>query len=142
MVSIPGFLLPSVREHLLQHAAPGRNGLLLPSDSDPTLHLSEATIIRRAAHLDPQGNVVRPGFGWREARRQAGRLDLDLHDLRHTGACMAGKKGASMAELMYWLGHSTPGWPCAGSTVDWNEITTSAGTSLLGRKPHKVSTSR
>jgi integrase len=108
VVSIPSFLLPAVREHLLQHAAPGKDGLLFPSDRNAAAHLSEATLNGRAAQLDPQGNVVRKGFGWREARRRAGRADLDLHDLRHTGASMAGEEGASMAELMYRLGHSTP----------------------------------
>ena len=71
-------------------------------------HLSEATLNGRAAVLDSDGNVRKAGFGWREARRRAGRQDLDLHDLRHTGASMAGEEGASMAELMYRLGHSTP----------------------------------
>ncbi len=36
------------------------------------------------------------------------REDLDLHDLRHTGATWAAEEGASIAELMYRLGHSTP----------------------------------
>jgi integrase len=58
--------------------------------------------------VDSDGNVRETGFGWREARRLAGRQDLALHDLRHTGASMAGEEGASMAELMYRLGHSTP----------------------------------
>ena len=107
-ISIPAFLLPHVREHLLQHAAPGEDGLLFPADRDPTAHLSEATLNGRAASLDANGDVIRPGFGWREARRRAGRPDLDLHDLRHTGASMAGEEGASMAELMHRLGHSTP----------------------------------
>ena len=107
-VSIPTFLLPTVREHLLQHASPGEDGLLFSSERDPKAHLSEATLNGRAAILDSAGNVRTAGFGWREARRQAGREDLDLHDLRHTGASMAGEEGASMAELMYRLGHSTP----------------------------------
>lgn len=107
-VSIPGFLLPAVREHLLRHASPGENGLLFSSERDPEAHLSEATLNGRAAILDSDGNVRKAGFGWREARRRAGRQDLDLHDLRHTGASMAGEEGASMAELMYRLGHSTP----------------------------------
>jgi integrase len=107
-VSIPSFMLPTVREHLLQHASPGENGLLFSSERDPTAHLSEATLNGRAAVLDSDGNVRNAGFGWREARRRAGRQDLDLHDLRHTGASMAGEEGASMAELMYRLGHSTP----------------------------------
>ena len=107
-VSIPAFLLPVVREHLLQHAGPGEHGLLFPSDRDPTAHLSETTMNGRPASLDANGHVIRAGFGWREARRRAGRPDLDLHDLRHTGASLAGEEGASMAELMYRLGHSTP----------------------------------
>ena len=107
-ISIPTFLLPTVREHLLQHASPGESGLLFSSERDPTAHLSEATLNGRAAILDSDGNVRKAGFGWREARRLAGREDLDLHDLRHTGASMAGEEGASMAELMYRLGHSTP----------------------------------
>lgn len=107
-VSIPGFLVPLVRDHLSEHAAPGPDGLLFPSDRDPTVHLSEATLNGRAAVFNDDGTVKHRGFGWREARRQAGREDLDLHDLRHTGASMAGEEGASLAELMYRLGHSTP----------------------------------
>jgi integrase len=100
--------LPTVREHLLQHASPGKNGLLFSSQRDPEAHLPEATLNGRPAVLDDNGNVLTAGFGWREARRRAAREDLALHDLRHTGASMAGEEGASMAELMYRLGHSTP----------------------------------
>jgi integrase len=107
-VSIPEALLPAVREHLLQYAAPGEDGLLFPSDRDPAIHLSEATLNGRAAVLRKDGTVERVGFGWREAKRRAGRSDLTLHDLRHTGASLAGEEGASMAELMYRLGHTTP----------------------------------
>jgi integrase len=108
-VSIPGFLVPAVRDHLEQYAAPGPDGLLFTADRDLDVHLSEATLNGRAASVDTNGKVVTAGFGWREARRRAGRSDLDLHDLRHTGASMAGEAGASMAELMHRLGHSTPG---------------------------------
>jgi integrase len=31
-----------------------------------------------------------------------------LHDLRHTGATLAAQTGATLAELMGRLGHSTP----------------------------------
>jgi integrase len=106
-VSIPATLLPAVREHLLRHGAPGEDGLLFPSDGDPAVHLSETTLNGRAAVVRKDATVVRAGFGWREARRRAGRSDL-THDLRHTGASLAGEEGASMAELMYRLGHSTP----------------------------------
>jgi len=109
--------LPTVREHLLRHASPGKDGLIFSSERDPSTHLSAATLNGRAAILGSDGNVLRAGFGWREARRQAGREDLGLHDLRHTGASMAGEEGASTAELTYSLGHSTPSMRCGTSTV-------------------------
>ena len=43
------------------------------------------------------------------ARKAAGREDLCWHDLRHTGAVLAAQTGATLAELMGRLGHSTPG---------------------------------
>ena len=43
------------------------------------------------------------------AREAAGRPDLRFHDLRHTGATLAAATGATLAELMARLGHSTPG---------------------------------
>ncbi len=107
-VSIPEFLIPTVKDHLTRHAAPGRNGLLFHASRDQSRHLSETTLNGRAAVLDAHGGVRKAGFGWREARRRAGREDLDLHDLRHTGATWAAEEGASIAELMYRLGHSTP----------------------------------
>ena len=38
----------------------------------------------------------------------AGRPDLRFHDLRHTGAVLAAQSGATLAELMHRLGHTTP----------------------------------
>ena len=43
------------------------------------------------------------------AREAAGRPDLRWHDLRHTGAVLAAQTGATLAELMGRLGHTTPG---------------------------------
>jgi integrase len=37
-----------------------------------------------------------------------GRIDLRWHDLRHSGAVLAAQSGATLAELMERLGHSTP----------------------------------
>lgn len=55
-------------------------------------------------HLHPRT------FGKRfdQAREAAGRPDLHFHDLRHTGAVLAAQTGATLAELMARLGHSTP----------------------------------
>lgn len=90
-VAIPPHLLPLVREHLLQYAEPGKNGLLFPARGGG--HLAPSTLYR----------VYYP------ARLAAGRPDLRWHDLRHTGAVLAAQTGATLAELMGRLGHSTPG---------------------------------
>ena len=48
--------------------------------------------------------------GWcYPAREAARRPDLRFHDLRHTQAVLAAATGATLAELMARLGHSTPG---------------------------------
>jgi integrase len=90
-VAIPPHLLPMVREHLLQHAEQGKDGLLFPAKSGG--QLAPSTLYR----------VYYP------ARVKAGRPDLAFHDLRHTGAVLAASTGATLAELMGRLGHSTPG---------------------------------
>ena len=89
-VAIPPHLLPLVREHLLKHAEPGKDGLLFPA--------------RGGGHLAPS-SLYRVFY---RARDAAGRPDLRWHDLRHTGAVLAAQTGATLAELMGRLGHSTP----------------------------------
>lgn len=92
-VTVPPFLLPQLREHLLQFTAPGDDGLLFPAKNDPTEHLRQSSLAR----------VYYP------AREKAGRPDLRFHDLRHTGAVYAAIAGATTKELMGRLGHSTAG---------------------------------
>lgn len=105
-VAIPPHVLPLVRQHLLEHTAPGREGLLFATASGD--HLAPSTFYGRAAVLARDGSVKRAGWGWYEARRVAGREDLRFHDLRHTGAVLAAQTGATLAELMGRLGHATP----------------------------------
>ncbi|WP_370287888.1 tyrosine-type recombinase/integrase [Nocardioides sp.] len=105
-VAIPPHLLPLVRAHLLEHTAPGRDGLLFATASGE--HLAPSTFYGRAAVLAKDGTVKRAGWGWYAARQAAGRDDLRFHDLRHTGAVLAAQTGATLAELMGRLGHSTP----------------------------------
>jgi len=90
-VAIPPHLLPLVRDHLLRHTAKGADGLLFPSKNDPTEHLRQSSLDRV----------------FYTARTKAGRPDLRFHDLRHTGAVLAAQTGATLAELMGRLGHST-----------------------------------
>jgi integrase len=90
-VAIPPHLLPVVKSHLRSHAAMGRDGLLFPAGHGD--QLAPSTLYK----------VYYP------ARNSAGRPDLRFHDLRHTGAVLAASTGATLAELMARLGHSTPG---------------------------------
>lgn len=89
-VHIPPHILPEVEAHLAEHTDRGRDAMLFASSS--------------GHHIHPRA------FGWRyhQARVKAGRSDLRFHDLRHTGAVLAAQTGATLAELMGRLGHSTP----------------------------------
>ncbi len=91
-VAIPPHLLPAIREHLARHVDPARAALLFPA-ADGIGHLRPSTLYR----------------SYYPARKAAGRPDLRFHDLRHTGAVLAASTGASLAELMARLGHSTAG---------------------------------
>ncbi len=105
-VYVPPHVMPMLRAHLLEHAQAGRDGLLFPSATGG--HLAPSTFYGRPAKVAKDGSVKVSGRGWYEARRVAGRDDLRFHDLRHTGAVLAAQTGATLAELMGRLGHSTP----------------------------------
>jgi integrase len=89
-VAIPPHLLPAIEDHLAKHVGERRDSLLFPARQGE--HLAPATLYRR----------------FYTARDAAGRSDLRFHDLRHSGAVLAAATGASLAELMARLGHSTP----------------------------------
>jgi len=90
LVNIPPHLLPAVIDHLAA----------LPDDPEALLFPSEAGV-----QLNPS-SFQRHYY---KAREAAGRKDLNFHALRHTGAVLAAATGATIAELMARLGHSTPG---------------------------------
>jgi integrase len=90
-VAIPPHLIPVVKQHLSDHAAWGKDGLLFPA-------------VQTGEHVGHGGFYK----AWDQARKAAGRPDLRFHDLRHTGAVLAAQTGATLAELMGRLGHSTP----------------------------------
>jgi integrase len=89
-VNVPPHLLPALRTHLVDHTEPDGGSLLFPAAHGG--HLAPATFNRH----------------YYQAREAAGRPDLRFHDLRHTGAVLAASTGATLAELMARLGHSTP----------------------------------
>ncbi len=89
-VAIPPHLVPAVKAHLAAHTAWGRDGLLFPAPDGG--HLAHSSFL----------------WHWNRAKVAAGRPDLTPHALRHTGAVLAAQTGATLAELMARLGHSTP----------------------------------
>lgn len=91
-VTIPPHIVSAIRDHLRAMPMSGRDALLFPAAGDHTAHLRPATLSKV----------------FYRARAAAGRPDLRWHDLRHTGAVMATLTGASLAEVMARLGHSTP----------------------------------
>ena len=90
-VAIPPHLLQVVRQHLADHVGWGKDGLIFPA----------AVIGGQMGH----GTFYKT---WDKARKAAGRPDLRFHDLRHSGAVWAAQSGATLAELMNRLGHTTP----------------------------------
>lgn len=89
-VAVPPHLLPVVKTHLSKHTGPSPDALLFPA--------------RDGSHMQPSTLYK----VWYPARDAAGRPDLRFHDLRHTGATLAAATGATLAELMARIGHSTP----------------------------------
>lgn len=90
-VAIPPHLLPLVKAHLADHTEPGKDALLFAAAAGG--HMAPSSLYKV----------------WYPARHAASRDDLRWHDLRHTGAVLAAQTGATLAELMGRLGHSTPG---------------------------------
>jgi integrase len=92
-VAIPPHLIPALEHHLAAHVGPEADALVFPAAADTQRHMQPSTLYK----------VYYP------ARQAAGRKDLRFHDLRHTGAVLAAQTGATLAELMGRLGHTTPG---------------------------------
>jgi len=89
-VAIPPHLIPMLKDHMSLSITGGKEGLLFPARHGGTL--APSTLYK----------------SFYPARVVAGRPDLRWHDLRHTGAVLAAATGATLAELMSRLGHSTP----------------------------------
>jgi integrase len=89
-IAIPGHIVPVLGDHLARFVTKSPDALVFTGE---------------------KGGVVRPSVlhaHWAKARLSAGRPDLHLHDLRHTGNTWAAATGASTKELMARMGHSSP----------------------------------
>lgn len=89
-VTVPPHIRATLKAHLKNHAAPGPDGLLFPGDGGRHLRADEYR------------------YWWELARKAIGKPTLRVHDLRHVGAVLAAQSGATTAELMHRLGHTTP----------------------------------
>ncbi len=89
-VSIPDELVPIIEKHLGDHVAAAPDALVFTS---------------------PQGHPLRRTKfrnHWTSACKKVGITGLHFHDLRGSGATWAAHSGATVAELMARLGHTTP----------------------------------
>jgi integrase len=85
-ISIPPHVLPIVKLHMEEYA--GAERFFVSRDGKPL-----------------RGNTVYQAF--KRARRKVGLDHVTFHDLRHTGQTLAAQAGATMADLMHRLGHSS-----------------------------------
>ncbi|MFH5232778.1 tyrosine-type recombinase/integrase [Antrihabitans spumae] len=100
-VAIPPHMMPVVVDHLRDHVGTRADSLVFPAKHGG--HLAPSTLYRhwyRACEVSGR---------WRLRKTdEPGKPDMTFHDLRHTGAVLAAATGATLAELMARLGHSTP----------------------------------
>lgn len=89
-VVIPPHIVPDLKKFMRKHVGKGQDALLFASEGNE--HVGEWEYRR----------VFNP------AREKIGKPDLRVHDLRHAGAVLAAHAGATVAELMGRIGHTTP----------------------------------
>jgi integrase len=88
-IAVPPHIRPIIKAHLKTHVAVPEDSLLFPGDDGS--HMS--SFAYRAYFI--------------KARDAIGKPNLTPHQLRHTGAVLAAQSGATTAELMHRLGHTT-----------------------------------
>lgn len=88
-VHLPAFVLDALRTHLAAHVPASPDALVFSMDNGTPI------------------TSLRLSYLFRRARRVIDRDDLTWHDLRHTGATLAYRAGASVPEVQARLGHAT-----------------------------------
>ena len=89
VITLPPHLVPILQAHLDEFTGAEPDGLVFCTSGGRPLNKSQ---------MHPM---------WARARAKVGRDDLRFHDLRHTGQTLAALAGATEAELMQRMGHST-----------------------------------
>ncbi|NKV30734.1 tyrosine-type recombinase/integrase [Rhodococcus hoagii] len=88
-VPLPSALRPILEAHLEKFALPGRTGLVFPSASGDV----------------PHQTAVSPRF--KRAAKTIGHEGLRFHDLRHSAATLFAQAGATLADHMSLMGHTS-----------------------------------
>lgn len=89
LVHLPAFVAGQLAEHMAEHVSADPDALLFTLDDGSPMTTSRLSVL------------------FRKARKVIGREDLTWHDLRHTGATLAYRAGASVPEVQARLGHAT-----------------------------------
>lgn len=89
-VNVPPHIRPALKKHLATHVGKGGESLLFTGKAGGHIR-----------HYEYQ-------YPWEKAREAIGKPNFRVHDLRHVGAVLAAQSGATTAELMHRLGHTTP----------------------------------
>ena len=89
-VAIPPHIRPVIKAHFKNHVGKPADSLLFTNDDGSRLRADQYR------------------YWWELARKAIGKPHLRVHDLRHVGAVLAVQSGATTAELMHRLGHTTP----------------------------------
>lgn len=89
-VVVPPHIVPDLKRFMREHVGKGSDALLFATDA--ATHVGEWDYRK----------IFNP------ARDKIGKADLRVHDLRHAGAVLAAQSGATVAELMHRIGHTTP----------------------------------
>ncbi len=89
IVALPSFVVDELRTHLARHVTTGAEALLFTTSTGGPV----AAGTRSRALSKARDAIARPDVTW--------------HHLRHTGATLAAQAGATQAELMRRIGHSS-----------------------------------
>ena len=89
-VALPREIISEIEMHLANYVGPEPDALVFTSP--------QGFPVRRTKFRSP----------WLAACKAVGVEGLHFHDLRHTGATLAARSGATLAELMARLGHTSP----------------------------------
>ncbi|QHN17859.1 tyrosine-type recombinase/integrase [Gordonia amarae] len=88
-VPLPEGLRPALAEHLKTYALPGRDGLLFPTSTGAMMFASTFR------------------YSFQRAAKAIGKPELTPHGLRHSAATLFAQAGATLADHMVLMGHTS-----------------------------------